>query len=126
MPVTNNSKKILILEDNGDIIELLKEFLPPLGYEVIAFNSVTDIITIIKENKPSIVIIDYLLGSINGGEYCAQIKKNKETEDIPVIMLSGHQRVIESLGNYGWNSFIAKPFDLDELAIEIKKLLNNI
>ncbi|TSJ36387.1 response regulator [Mucilaginibacter corticis] len=116
--------KILLLEDNADITEMLRTWLSSLNYEVITFQQVEDIVTLAEEVSPDLVLLDYLLGGINGGEYCAQLKKNAGTQHIPVIMLSAHQRVIESLGHYGWDAFIAKPFDLSELALKISELID--
>jgi len=118
------SQKILILEDTQDILELLTDWLSSLGYEVAAYATVTDIISLTKEMQPDLVLLDYLLGGINGGEYCAQLKKHPDTKHIPVIMLSAHQRVIDSLGHYGWDAFVAKPFDLEELAEQISHLIS--
>ena len=115
--------RILILDDNDDILEMLRELLTNEGYEVKTFTSVSDIIQLTEETKPSLVLLDYLLAGINGGEYCHQLKKHPLTSHIPIIMLSAHQRVIESLGNYGWDAFIAKPFDVDSLTATISELL---
>ena len=126
MTINNGSealKRILILEDNQDILEMLTEWLTSIGYEVAAYHSVTDIVSLVEENRPDLIMLDYLLGGINGGEYCSQLKKNQKTKHIPIIMLSAHQRVIDSLGHYGWDAFVAKPFDIEELAQQINTLI---
>ncbi|WP_413666731.1 response regulator [Mucilaginibacter sp. Mucisp86] len=117
-------KKILILEDNQDILEILSEWFTTAGYEVAAYDTVTDIIALTEAHQPDLVLLDYLLGGINGGEYCAQLKKHRTTGHIPVIMLSAHQRVIDSLGHYGWDAFVAKPFDLECLTKQIDSLIS--
>lgn len=116
-------QKILILEDTQDVLDLLTDWLTSIGYEVAAYTTVMDIIALAKETQPDLVLLDYLLGGINGGEYCAQLKKHTYTNHIPVIMLSAHQRVIDSLGHYGWDAFVAKPFDLEDLAVQISQLM---
>ena len=116
-------KKILILEDNADIVELLTDWLTSQGYEIAAYEAVDDIIRLAKKIQPDLVLLDYLLGGVNGGEYCAELKKHPETLHIPVIMLSAHQRVIDSLGHYGWDAFVAKPFDLEDLVVQINGLV---
>lgn len=120
---TNMQKKILILEDNLEITELLTEWLSSFNYEICSFQQVDDIIKLTEEIGPDLIIVDYLLGGINGGEYCAQLKKHSGTKLIPVLMLSAHQRVIESLGHYGWDAFMAKPFDLEELVLKVRSLI---
>jgi CheY-like chemotaxis protein len=61
--------------------------------------------------------------SINGGELCAQIKKNPATQPIPVILLSAHSRVLDSLGHYSYDEFIAKPFDVNAFLKTIQKYI---
>lgn len=67
-----------------------------------------------------IVILDYILFGINGGELCHMLKTTPETCHIPVIMVSAYPRVLESLGNYGSDAFIAKPFNLSDITDTIK------
>ncbi|MBL4675537.1 MAG: response regulator [Mucilaginibacter sp.] len=116
-------KKILILEDNQEIIDILTDWLGSLGYEIAAYTTLSDIIALAQELKPDLVMLDYFIGDINGGEYCHQLKHNPLTRHLSVIMLSAHQRVIDSLGHYGWDAFVAKPFDLEDLARRIKSFM---
>lgn len=118
------SKSILIVDDNNDILDLLKEALEQEGYRVIGLAKTEDIIRSITQYQPDLVMVDFLLGDINGGELCHQVKTNPLSNHIPVIMLSGYPRVLESLGgDYGADVFIAKPFDLHHLTATIKQLL---
>ena len=117
--------KILIVDDQQDILDLMKEILEPEGYQVITLMQVEDIFVEIEKNEPDIILLDFLLSGINGGEFCAQIKKNPKTRHIPVIFLSAHSRVIESLGHYGYDDFIAKPFDINDVLATVKKHLNS-
>ena len=93
----------------------MKEVLTDEGYRVTALNHCENILQTIDEYQPDLVMLDFLLHGINGGELCHQLKTNPLTSHLPVIILSGYPRVLESLGNYGSDSFIAKPFSLDEL-----------
>lgn len=119
----SKNKRVLILDDNEDMLELVKEIMLNEGYEAEGFTSTDDIIQLVKQHKPDLVITDYILSGINGGEYCHQIKVHPDTSHIPVVMLSAFTRVLESLGNYGWDAFIAKPFSLDEITSTVKNLL---
>jgi DNA-binding response OmpR family regulator len=115
--------KVLIVDDQQDILDLMKDILEPEGYQVITFMEVEDILVEVENSQPDIVLMDFLLSGINGGEFCAQLKKNAKTGHIPVIFLSANSRVIESLGHYGYDDFIAKPFDIYEVLTTIKKHL---
>ena len=107
--------KILIVEDDDDILALLKDVLEKDGFEVTGLNYTESILKSITKYQAGLVILDFLLPGINGGELCHEIKCQKSLGTIPVIMLSAFPRVIESLGDYGADIFMAKPFDIDEL-----------
>src|ERR1700744_4214940 len=117
------SKKILIVDDQNDTLDLLKEIFEDEGYEVIALPYTEDIIRTIAQYQPDLVMLDFLLAGINGGELCHQLKTNSLSAHIPVIMLSGYPRVLESLGSYGADAFIAKPFDLVHIIETVKHWL---
>lgn len=106
---------ILILDDTQDILDALQQALTDEGYEVTTYSYCDDILQVVKQHQPNLVLLDYLLFGINGGELCHQIKTNPLTSHIPVILMSGYPRVLESLGTYGSDAFIAKPFDLKVL-----------
>ena len=116
-------KRILILDNNEDILEMVEEAMLSEGYHADSISSTNDIISSVRQYQPDLVLIDYLLPRINGGELCHQIKTNTETAHIPVVMLSAYPRVLESLGNYGSDAFIAKPFSLAELTRTVKDML---
>jgi CheY-like chemotaxis protein len=114
------SKNILIVDDSSDTLDLLKEALEQEGYGVTALPYTENIIASITQYQPDLVMLDFLLAGINGGELCHQLKTNPISSHIPVIMLSGYPRVLESLGNYGADQFIAKPFDLNDLYTSVR------
>lgn len=118
------AKKILILDDNEDILEMMKLALEDEGHDVECLTNTDDIYKAVQTINPDLVIVDYILEGINGGEFCHQIKSHPETSHIPVIMVSGHQRVLESLGStYGADVFIAKPFSLEEIVNSVNDCL---
>lgn len=117
------AKRILILDDNQDIMEMIKEAMLSEGYQVEGIMFTDDIITTVKQYNPDLVLMDYLLSGINGGELCHQIKTHPETAHIPVVILSAYPRVLLSLGNYGSDAFIAKPFSLEELTACVRDQL---
>lgn len=117
------AKKILLVEDNQDILNILKDLLELEGYEVTGLNYTDSIIESIAQFAPDLVMLDFLLERINGGELCHEIKTTKETSAIPVIMLSAYPRVLDSLGNYGSDAFIAKPFDIAEVLKTVKECI---
>ncbi|MCR8557273.1 response regulator [Mucilaginibacter sp. BJC16-A38] len=119
------SNKILIVEDDHDILGILTDVLQQDGYEVTALNYTDSIINSITQHQPDLVLLDFLLAGINGGELCHEIKMHKEYGGLPVIMLSAFPRVLDSLGNYGSDAFIAKPFDIAVLLRKVKDCLES-
>lgn len=110
---------ILLIEDDEAIRNVIYEAL--VNYKVIATEDTRDILALIAEHKPDLVLMDYILPNINGGELCHLIKTNPETAGLPVIIISGYPRVLYSLGSYGCDSILEKPFDLSELLETIGK-----
>jgi DNA-binding response OmpR family regulator len=113
-------KKILVLDDSEDILEMMKDALEMEGYEVQVLNFTDDICKAAISYNADMVILDYILFGINGGELCHILKTTPATAHIPVIMVSAYPRVLESLGNYGSDAFIAKPFNLSDISDAIK------
>ena len=113
-------KKILILDDSEDILAVMKEALEMNGYEVQGLNYTDDICKAAISYNADMVILDFILFGINGGELCHMLKTTPATAHIPVIMVSAYPRVLESLGNYGSDAFIAKPFNLSDISDTIK------
>lgn len=116
------NKRVLIIENDDSILNVIEEALNYEGYDVNGRLETPDIFPLIEQYQPDIVILDYLLNGINGGEICHQIKVNSSTSALPVIIMSAYPRVLQSLGDYGCNKFIPKPFDLSELVDNIKSL----
>lgn len=103
IPVEKN-KRILVVDNDNDILDMMTEVLTYEGYEVKALIETNDIFPEILKYKPDVIILDHILNGINGGELCHQIKINNYTTDLPVILISAYPRVFNSLGNYGCNA----------------------
>ena len=104
------SKRILIVEDDYAILCLLTDLLNEEGYEVVGMNFTPSIVESIMTHEPDLVMLDFLIPGVNGGELCQDIKGNAATAGTPVILLSAHHRFLQTFGDYGSDGFIAKPF----------------
>lgn len=113
-------RKILVLDDDRYILDVLDEALTYEEFEVKTVTDIKSFFSLMTEYQPNLVLIDYLLQGINGGEVCHQIKSANSTREVPVIMMSAYPKVFESLGTYGCDAFIAKPFDLYMLIDKVK------
>jgi len=114
-------KRILIVEDNALMIEVMTYILISNGYEVFATNTGNDVFEHIKANHPDLVILDAILPGINGREICQLIKLNKTTCNLPVIMCSGDESIDDALEQKGApDDVLHKPFDINCLIEKIR------
>lgn len=115
-------KKILILDDDLAVLEAMEETLRYGEYEVVAISTTGDIFSEIEKCDPDVIILDYILRGTNGGVLCRMIKESPVTRHIPVIMTSAYPRDREPGDhNFGFDDFIAKPFDIEDLLEVVKK-----
>jgi DNA-binding response OmpR family regulator len=116
-------KQILVIDDDEALLDVLNEALQYEGFKVEVVPYTDDIFALIEKFNPDLIILDYILNGINGGELCHQVKHNSKTSLIPVIIYSAYTRVIQSLGDYGCDAFVSKPFDLDYFTNKIYELM---
>ena len=116
-------KKILIIEDDNDILDITTTVLNIANYEVAGTNGTDDIIALVKAHQPDLVLTDYMLPGLTGGQICKLIKNNKETGKIPVILMSAYQKQAIAVGNFDYDAYIKKPYNIDQLINVIDKLL---
>ncbi len=120
----SKKKNILIIEDDGDILQVLETVLTYNDFTVKGINRTDDIFETIKKYHPDLVLTDYLLSGLNGGKICQLIKSNKDTCHLPVMLISAYPALATSFGNFGFDAFINKPFNINDLVDKIKELLN--
>jgi CheY-like chemotaxis protein len=114
------AKKILIIEDNEDILELMQYLLEEDGFEV--FGSIdSKPIKELKSLKPDLIIMDNRLSDGSGVVFCQQIKQQPETRHIPVILISANIGLEELTVISGADGYLAKPFDVDVFMKTIKR-----
>lgn len=114
--------RVLLVEDDESLTEIMEEVFHQEGYYFKCISSIDNILQLMFEFQPQVVILDYILPKVNGGELCSQIKQHRDFCKVPVIIYSAYSKVLLSLGNYGCDAFIEKPFDLELLLRQIRKL----
>lgn len=120
-------RRILAVDDDKDILEVLQYILEESGYEVETLSDGHYIFDRIRKHHPDLILLDIMLGGLDGRELCKHIKAMKETHDIPVIMISASHNISDRSfqNNDGPDDFIAKPFDIDVLLRSVKAQLNH-
>jgi DNA-binding response OmpR family regulator len=117
-------KRILILDDDPDILDILSFLLTEVGYEIQALDCGDTIFDDIKAFEPNLILMDVMLAGLDGRSICKNIKENQLTRFLPVILISGTHDLALSLHLPGApNDFIGKPFDIDHLLGRIEKQL---
>jgi len=121
-----NNNKILLVEDEPDIIRLVKFTLEQRNFEVVATSNGLAAIEIASTEKPDLILLDVMMPVINGYDTCVRLKKNEKTKDIPVIILSAkaQKKEVDRALRVGAADFIAKPFSPRELREKIEKILS--
>jgi two-component system alkaline phosphatase synthesis response regulator PhoP len=119
------NEKVLIVDDELHIVELLKYNLETNGYKVIYALNGKDGLDMVFDKKPDLVLLDIMLPEIDGFDVCKKMKKDKDTENIPVIMLTAKGEEFDKiLGlELGADDYITKPFSVRELLARIKAVL---
>ena len=115
-------KRILVIDDDTNICELLRVYLENEGYEVKVANDGVEGITLFKSCDPDLVLLDFMLPKKDGWEVCRQIR---ECSSKPVIMITAKGEVFDKvLGlELGADDFVVKPFDMKELSARIRAVL---
>ena len=117
-----NVEKILVVDDDLNICELLRLYLTKEGYNVVIANDGVSAVTMFQEESPSLVLLDIMLPKLDGWQVCREIRKFSET---PIIMLTAKGEVFDRvLGlELGADDYVVKPFDTKEIVARIKAVL---
>ncbi|MEG6616453.1 response regulator transcription factor [Peptococcaceae bacterium 1198_IL3148] len=119
------SKKILVVDDEENILELLKFNLEREGYQVITAKDGNRALELVRSEKPDLMLLDVMLPEIDGLTLCRTINSDAETKEIPIIMLSARGEELDKvLGlEMGADDYITKPFSPRELVARVKARL---
>ena len=117
-----NKEKILVVDDDTSICELLRVYLEKEDYQVVIANDGMSAVSTFREESPSLVLLDIMLPKLDGWQVCREIRKFSET---PIIMLTAKGEVFDRvLGlELGADDYVVKPFDTKEIVARIKAVL---
>jgi DNA-binding response OmpR family regulator len=119
------TSKVLIVEDEQGIVELLKARLEPEGFQVVAAYNGQEGLRAVTEARPDLIILDLTLPGLDGIELCRRIRRQPETARLPILVLSGKSEEIDKvvLLELGADDYVTKPFNTKELVARVKTLL---
>ncbi len=124
--IEDASKKIIaVVDDEPDILELVKINLNKAGFIANTFENGSSFFRFLKNKKPALVILDLMLPDTDGIEICKYLKQNEKYSDIPIIMLTAKTDEMDKiLGlEIGADDYITKPFSTRELIARVKVIL---
>ena len=116
-------KRVLVLDDNQDILDVVHETLSYEKFEVKSVGESNKVMPLLNDFKPDLVILDYRVAGENGGEVCRQIKAHPQFADTPVIIFSAYINHHDEILAYGCDAVINKPFDLADLIDKVNQLI---
>lgn len=117
--------KILVIDDDSAINELIKVNLELDGHKVIqAFDGTTGF-ALCKQELPSLVVLDVMMPEVDGFTVAQRIRKNPETSEIPILMLTALSQLDDKVNgfNIGVDDYLVKPFEMEELKVRVRALL---
>lgn len=117
-------KKILVIDDDPDILDVVKMILESHDYDVLVSEN-ANIFGLLDGHLPDLILLDILLSGEDGRDLAKRIKKNKKTEKIPIVMLSAYPDARKSTIEAGANDFISKPFEVADLLMVVERNIKN-
>jgi DNA-binding response OmpR family regulator len=119
------STRVLVVEDDPDIAELVVRYLEKAGYTATRVSSGRDALDAVRAKAPDLIVLDLMLPHIDGLEVCRLLRANEQTASIPIIMLTARVEESERIVGLemGADDYLAKPFSPNELVARVRALL---
>lgn len=114
----------MVVDDDDGILEAFQLMLEAANYDVETSPNGDVLYKLNHHDTPDLIILDVLLSGKDGREICKHLKNDPDTKKIPIIMVSAHPNVDESIKKSGADDYLPKPFDMDDLLQKIEKLTN--
>ena len=116
---------VLVVEDEGPLLTLLRYNLEKDGFQVAEARDGEEALVAVKDHKPDVVLLDWMLPLVSGIEVCRQLRRMPETRGIPIVMLTARGEEADKIRglNSGADDYVTKPFSPSELSARLKAVL---
>lgn len=114
-------KKILVIDDDLAILEVIKIILEENGYAVTVHANGADAVAVAEKLLPEVILIDIWISGFDGKELTKELKENKKTKEIPVVMVSAKYDAEKVAKEAGADAFLPKPFDITDLLAIVER-----
>jgi CheY-like chemotaxis protein len=120
-----NNKTIMVVDDNPDIITIVRTILEGKGFNVLSASSGAECLESLKTQKPDLIVLDIMMPEMDGLEVLTRLKAMSEFNNVPVVLLTAKVQYEDVLGGYklGADYYITKPFTSTQLINGINLLL---
>ncbi|MCB9799270.1 MAG: response regulator [Candidatus Omnitrophica bacterium] len=123
----NQAKKILVIDDDTSICDMLTRFFQMENFEVMIAHDGIKGLEFVKNHKPDLIMLDVSMPSMGGISFYHNLASVYDaSRQLPVLVMSGQPAFSNVFEGLKIEGFIKKPFDLDELLIRVKKILNKV
>ncbi len=118
--------KILVVEDTPSEMKLMTLYLKDNGYAVVSTDNAKDGLALVTKERPDLVITDVVMEGMNGFEFCRTLKKNPDTEKIPVIACTSRNQDIDKMWGkkQGVDVYVTKPYSQEDIINAVKSVVN--
>ncbi|MBN8709959.1 MAG: response regulator [Verrucomicrobia bacterium] len=119
---------VLVVEDESDVVDLLRYNLSRAGFGVIIANDGVEGLEMARKNRPDIIVLDLMLPRMDGLAVCKALKREAETEQMPIVMLTAKSEPNERVNGLelGADDYVTKPFSPRELVLRVQALLRRL
>ncbi len=120
--------RILAVDDERSILDIIRRRLEPEGYEVITARDGEEALKVALEWEPDLAILDVIMPKMDGLELCRRMREHPNLAALPVLFLTSRESVEDRIRGFeaGADDYLPKPFDLRELSLRIRALLRRI
>ena len=121
------TKKILVVDDEPDVVRILSKSLMVDGFEVVTANDGLECLAKVEKERLALILLDNIMPNMDGQAVLKKLKASKETEDIPIIIVTAlaDEKDITSAQKGGAIGYVVKPFDYNALLKQIKQALKS-
>ncbi len=119
------SERILIVDDEPDIVELLEYNLRQQGYTVATARDGASALAEVRRHRPDLILLDLMLPDVAGTEVCRRIRKDETTDNVPIMMITARGEEIDRVVGFelGADDYVTKPFSPRELVLRVQAVL---
>ena len=118
-------KKILLIDDDPDVITVLQILLKKKGYQVATASYEEEAYKQVEFFMPNLVVLDVLLSGVDGRTICKKLKNTDSSKHIPILMFSAHPGAQKNMEDFGADDFLPKPFESNKILERIEVLLSS-